>query len=177
MACVEFILVASAMPLRVFQLLSSGQKHLASCALAGLRSWQHARQFVSFPYTSLVASCGHVVSGPELEALHSDKSGTSQEFLCLSIDATLKVCMTAQGQANYRASAQVRNAACFDDGHSLRRVLTIKGHTGAVLGIVPVPCEDSPKIKESLCQLFSNRQCYRCDIWPQTAHLPSFFAN
>ena len=81
----------------------------------------------------------------------------SQEFLCLSIDATLKVCMTVQGQANYRPSAQVRNAACFDDEHSLRRVLTIRGRTGAVLGIVPVPSEDSPKIKESLCQLFSNQ--------------------
>ncbi|CAL1156102.1 unnamed protein product [Cladocopium goreaui] len=62
----------------------------------------------------------------------------SQEFLCLSIDATLKVCMTVQGQANYRASAQTRNAACFDDEHSLRRVLTIRGRTGAVLGMVPL---------------------------------------
>ena len=85
----------------------------------------------------------------------------SQEFLCLSIDATLKVCMTVQGQANYRASAQTRNAACFDDEHSLRRVLTIRGRTGAVLGMVPVPSEESPKIKESLRNLFSNQALFQ----------------
>ena len=85
----------------------------------------------------------------------------SQEFLCLSIDATLKVCMTVQGQANYRASAQTRNAACFDDEHSLRRVLTIRGRTGAVLGMVPVPSEESPKIKESLRNLFCNQALFQ----------------
>ena len=85
----------------------------------------------------------------------------SQEFLCLSIDATLKVCMTVQGQANFRASAQTRYAACFDDEHSLRRVLTIRGRTGAVLGMVPVPSEESPKIKESLRNLFSNQALFQ----------------
>ena len=59
------------------------------------------------------------------------------EFLSLSVDATLKVCMTIQGQASHRAPAAVRNAACFDDESSLRRVLTIRGRTGAVVGMVP----------------------------------------
>lgn len=81
----------------------------------------------------------------------------NQEFLCLSIDATLKVCMNVQGQANYRASAQVRNAACFDDQNSSRRVLTIRGRTGAVLGILPVPSEESPKIRECLAKVFSTQ--------------------
>ena len=88
----------------------------------------------------------------------------SQEFLCLSIDATLKVCMTVQGQANYRASAQTRNAACFDDEHSLRRVLTIRGRTGNVLGMVPVPMKSHQRSR-NLCAIFSpTRHCSRFDI-------------
>ena len=74
----------------------------------------------------------------------------NQEFMSLSIDATLKVCMTVQGQANYRASAAVRNSACFDDEASLRRVLTVRGRTGAVIGMVPVPGEDAPNVCKAL---------------------------
>ena len=80
---------------------------------------------------------------------------SNQEFMCLSIDATLKVCMAVEGQANYRASAVVRNVACFDDAHALRRVLTVRGRTGAVVGIVPVSAEDAPEIKECLTRLLS----------------------
>ena len=95
----------------------------------------------------------------------------SEEFLCLSIDATLKVCVTMQGQASYRASAEVRNAACFDDSQSLRRVLTIRGRTGAVLGIVPVPREEPPKVRECLSQLLSNLAL--CQIRFIAAYNPS----
>ena len=33
--------------------------------------------------------------------------------------------MSVKGQAHYRAAAEVRNSACFNDEDSLRRVLTI----------------------------------------------------
>ena len=78
-----------------------------------------------------------------------------QEFMSLSVDATLKVCMTVQGQASYRASAAVRNAACFDDGSSLRRVLTVRGRTGAVVAMVPVPGEDAPNVRKAFSDEFS----------------------
>jgi hypothetical protein len=68
------------------------------------------------------------------------------EFLSLSVDATLKVCTTIQGQASHRAPAAVRNAACFDDESSLRRVLTIRGRTGAVVGMVPISHEDANRV-------------------------------
>lgn len=42
----------------------------------------------------------------------------NEEFVSLSIDATLKICMTVQGQASYRSSAAVRNAAWFGDGEA-----------------------------------------------------------
>ena len=75
--------------------------------------------------------------------------------MSLSVDATLKVCMTVQGQASYRASAAVRNAACFDDGSSLRRVLTVRGRTGAVVAMVPVPGEDAPNVSKAFSDEFS----------------------
>eukprot|EP00438_Fugacium_kawagutii_P027022 Skav232520 [mRNA] locus=scaffold1096:926666:934699:- [translate_table: standard] len=79
----------------------------------------------------------------------------NNEFMSLSMDATLKVCMAVQGQANYRAPASKRNAACFDDAHSLRRVLTIRGSTGAVLAIHAVPDESAPTVACALESLFS----------------------
>ena len=81
----------------------------------------------------------------------------NDEFLAISIDATLKLCMIAQGQASYRAPAEVRNAACFDDAHSLRRILTVRGRTSAVLAMLPVPGEDVSRIVQALDAEFSPR--------------------
>ena len=75
--------------------------------------------------------------------------------MSLSIDATLKICMTVQGQASYRSSAAVRNAACFGDGEALRRVLTIRGRSGAVVLMVPVPSEDAQTIATVMAEQLS----------------------
>ena len=56
-----------------------------------------------------------------------------EEFESISVDATLRICLTLQGQASYRAAAIVRAQAAFDDDASLRRLLTVKGRTGGVL--------------------------------------------
>ena len=77
------------------------------------------------------------------------------EFLVISIDCTLKVCMSVKGQAHYRAAAEVRNSACFNDEDSLRRVLTIRGRTSAVLAMVPVRGEDATTIADVLKLKFS----------------------
>ena len=53
-----------------------------------------------------------------------------QEFLCISVDATLRCCMTLMGQASYRAPPDVRRAAAFSDEESWRRVLNVRGRTG-----------------------------------------------
>lgn len=74
----------------------------------------------------------------------------NEEFIALSVDATLKICMVVQGQASYRAPAVVRNEACINDDESLRRVLTIRGRTGAVIAIVPLRSEDAPAVAEAL---------------------------
>ena len=61
-----------------------------------------------------------------------------REFEALSIDGTLKLCMTVQGQASYRATKEVRNFACLEDDSALRRILTIRGRTSPVLAMEPV---------------------------------------
>lgn len=75
----------------------------------------------------------------------------NDEFMSLSIDCTL---MSIQGQASHRPSSAVRNAACFDDAHSLRRVLTIRGRTGAVVAMHLIPREDSDQVAEAMDTLF-----------------------
>ena len=68
----------------------------------------------------------------------------------VSADATLKVCMALKGQASRRAKADVRNSACFGDAEALRRLLTVRGRTGAVLGLVPIVSEKDEFIANAL---------------------------
>ena len=75
---------------------------------------------------------------------------SDSEFLCISIDATLKVAMSIKGQASYRSSASVRNQACFGDDEALRRVLTVRGRTGAVLAMQLIKGEDAPEVAFAL---------------------------
>eukprot|EP00438_Fugacium_kawagutii_P034931 Skav206392 [mRNA] locus=scaffold834:641080:643152:- [translate_table: standard] len=79
----------------------------------------------------------------------------NQEFVSISIDATLKVCTTVQGQASYRAPLSERNAACFGDQASLRKILTIRGRSGAVLGMIPVMGEDAVTVAKVMSAEFS----------------------
>ena len=93
------------------------------------------------------------------------------EFLVISIDCTLKVCMSVKGQAHYRAAAEVRNSACFNDEDSLRRVLTIRGRTSAVLAMVPVRGEDATTIADVLKLKFSTAALHQVRYVSTTLHL------
>ena len=54
-----------------------------------------------------------------------------EEFKCISVDATLRCCLPVMGQGYHRASASARSDAAFGDAASLRKVLTVRGRTGA----------------------------------------------
>lgn len=69
-----------------------------------------------------------------------------EELLCVSIDATMKCCLPVLGQAPWRASAATRAQAAFDDASSLRRVLTMRGRTGAVAIVKPIAGENAPDV-------------------------------
>ena len=61
-----------------------------------------------------------------------------EEFQCLSVDATLRVCLRLMGQASYRSSRADRAQAAFNDEASKRRILTARGRsrTAADLSVV-----------------------------------------
>ena len=85
------------------------------------------------------------------EALQAD------ELTSVSIDATLRCCLSIIGQASYRAPAAVRAQAAFDDVNSKRRVLTLRGRTNAVVGMVPIAEETAEIVAGAISNLLSYR--------------------
>ena len=82
----------------------------------------------------------------------------NEEWRYISMDATFKVCLKILGQATYRASANVRNEAPFPDDVAWRRLLTIRGRSGAVLLLKPLPSESSEHLAEALRDSFTATQ-------------------
>ncbi|CAE7238208.1 unnamed protein product [Symbiodinium sp. KB8] len=80
----------------------------------------------------------------------------ADEWLYISVDATLKTCLKLKGQESYRASKRVRNEAPFPDASAWRRLLTVRGRTGAVLLLEPIRTEKSEDIVGSFERNFSN---------------------
>ncbi|CAE7313385.1 unnamed protein product [Symbiodinium sp. CCMP2456] len=74
------------------------------------------------------------------------------------MDATLKLCMKLMGQASYRSPKSVRNEAPFGDDVAWRRLLTIRGRTGAVLLLHPLQNESADQVVDALAQNFSAEQ-------------------
>ncbi|CAK0818359.1 unnamed protein product [Prorocentrum cordatum] len=58
-----------------------------------------------------------------------------EEFLHVSMDATIRILRRVKGQADYRSAQTVRDAAPVPDVDAKRRVLTLAGRTGAALGV------------------------------------------
>ena len=94
-----------------------------------------------------------IFMSPAVQSLRSNLLLTlerNEEYVSVSADATLKVCMALKGQASYRAKADVRNSACFKDSEALRRLLTVRGRTGAVLGLVHIVSEKDEFVANAL---------------------------
>ena len=82
----------------------------------------------------------------------------NDEWRYISMDATFKVCLKILGQESYRASANVRNDAPFPDDVAWRRLLTIRGRSGATLLLHPLPSESSEHLVEALKENFTQSQ-------------------
>ena len=80
------------------------------------------------------------------------------EWTYISLDATLKICLKLKGQTSYRASASARNDAPFGDQLAWRRLLTVRGRSGAVLLLQPLQTEKSEHVLEALQETFTERQ-------------------
>jgi hypothetical protein len=81
----------------------------------------------------------------------------NQEWMYLSVDATVKTCLKLCGQESYRSSKKARNAAPFGDDVALRRLLTVRGRTGAVLLIHPIVGETAHCIVEAFSKHFTSQ--------------------
>ena len=64
--------------------------------------------------------------------------------------------MPVMGQSSFKNTAAVRADAAFTDEDSARRVLTIKGRTGAVVALPPVPTESAPVIRQAIVENLSS---------------------
>ncbi len=62
------------------------------------------------------------------------------EFKFLSIDAAYKPCMRLLGQAPHGAPMAEHAAQALPDGDAVHAVVTVRGLTGAVVGVAPSPC-------------------------------------
>ncbi|CAE7290966.1 hypothetical protein AK812_SmicGene43577 [Symbiodinium microadriaticum] len=80
------------------------------------------------------------------------------EWHYISMDATLKLCMKLMGQASYRSPRHVRDEAPFGDDIAWRRLLTVRGRTGAVLMMHPLQNESSEQLTDAMTQHFSVEQ-------------------
>ena len=72
------------------------------------------------------------------------------EFRSLSIDGTFRVCLSILGQRPFNLSLDKRNDAAVPEAESLRRVITVRGRTGAVVSMFATYGEGAPEIQKGL---------------------------
>ena len=82
----------------------------------------------------------------------------NDEWHYISMDATMKICLKVMGQESYRASKDRREAAPFPDEIAFRRVLTVRGRSGAVLLLHPLQGEASEHVVAGLRENFTDSQ-------------------
>jgi hypothetical protein len=90
---------------------------------------------------------------PGIQALKKslmDELETYTEYTSISMDATLRCCMSILGQAHHRESAASRANSAFDDASSIRRVLSVRGRTGAVVALLPLISESSDCVSDAM---------------------------
>ena len=88
-----------------------------------------------------------LLSAAEVRGLRQrifDTLEQAHEFEVLYTDGTL-LSVTLQGQAPYRASSDVRNAAGFGEDSALRWISTICGRTSSTLATRAVGSEDAER--------------------------------
>ena len=66
------------------------------------------------------------------------------------MDATVRMAMRIKGQGTYRDPKHVRDSFAVGDSEAKRRILTIRGRTGAVLTMVPIKSEGAEDVRECL---------------------------
>lgn len=87
-----------------------------------------------------------------------DKYVLHEELQHVSIDATIRILRRVRGQADYRASASVRNSAPIPDDEAKRRVLTVLGRSSSVIVSTTVKDEAAPNLAGALLASLSLKE-------------------
>ena len=80
------------------------------------------------------------------------------EWHYISMDVIMKICLKLKGQEPHRLSKDIRDIVPFGDDFAWRRLLTIRGRTGAVLLLYPLQDESTSKMVEALSPNFTQAQ-------------------
>ena len=76
-------------------------------------------------------------SAVNMEKRLLEESVQNGECTFISIDGTFRVCLPLMGQAKFTEPKAVRDTYPFPDHESFKRVISTRGRTGAVLGLLP----------------------------------------
>eukprot|EP00439_Symbiodinium_sp_Y106_P058484 s676_g8.t1 len=110
-------------------------------------------KYISIDATIKCCVIEDVFNSPQIRQLHHDVTSflcSRDEYKYISIDATIKCCVSILGQASWRSNVVTRNEAPFDDVSAVRRVLTVRGRTGAVLGMFAIASEKAEEVAMAL---------------------------
>lgn len=94
-----------------------------------------------------------VFSSPACNALRGsllDQAISHGECSAISVDGTFKVCLPLLGQGKFSEPSVIRNENPFAGEDAYTRVITIRGRSGAVLGMEPTPGETGSHIAACL---------------------------
>ncbi|MBE0526884.1 MAG: hypothetical protein IH631_08070, partial [Candidatus Thorarchaeota archaeon] len=100
-----------------------------------------------------------IFSSPSIQAkraaMHAELEAHT-EYTSISIDGTMRCCMGVMGQSTIRNQVERDADSAFTPDDSLRRVLSVKGRTGAVLGLLPVSSEKSEVVRQAIDECFGS---------------------
>ena len=94
-----------------------------------------------------------VFSSPACKNLRTtlmDKGISHGECASISVDGTFKVCLPLLGQGRFSDPPAVRDEFPFAGDDAYTRVITVRGHSGAVLGMEPAAGESGADIAKCL---------------------------
>jgi len=133
------------------------QRIMLSATLQGseLVSLYSSRVTVWLKVLEDVLSAPHVV---ELQKGLTDFLFRADEYVHVSMDATVRIVRRIRGQRDLLMSTKARNMAPIGDAEAKRRVLTVLGVTGTPLATLLVAREATQHITASLYQSFTEEQ-------------------
>ena len=79
-----------------------------------------------------------------------DQCADKEEFVCLSLDCTVKIMQKIKGQSHFMEKREVRQSHPIPDEEAMRALLTVRGRSGAVLLLRPLRQESSELICTAL---------------------------